>query len=372
MGARLKSLEVPDLGRFPARVAQLPRHEIRARAILAGIALLVLCGTIASLGQGAVRVGWAEVLAILLSKVGVVSGELDSVATSVIWQIRLPRVLLGLGVGAVLGITGAVTQGLFRNPLADPGLLGTSAGAALAVVFLIVLGGRFIPGFPASAGSFALPVAAFCGALVATGLVQVLARVNGGTPVATLLLSGIVLNSFAGAMTALLVFVASDAQLRAVTFWTLGSLGGASWKTLGMALPMTFLSVVLLLPAWRVLNAMLLGECEAGHLGFRVERAKLLLILAVAMGVGAAVSMTGVIGFVGLVVPHVVRLLLGADHRWLLPGSALVGALLLLGADMLARTVAAPAELPIGIVTALLGAPFFLWLLRKSQREATS
>ncbi len=300
---------------------------------------------------------------------GRISGQTDvsPAVRAVVEQIRLPRIVLGALIGAVLGMSGAAMQGLFRNPLADPGIIGVSAGAALAAVTVIVLGDRFFAWLPAVMVPLLLPAAAFVGALGAMLTIYFLCLHEGRVVVATMLLAGVAVAALAMALTGFLVFLATDDQIRDVTFWSLGSLGGATWGKVGLALPCAALALGLL-PVWsRSLNALLLGEAEARHLGFDVDRAKWSVILLTAVGVGAAVAMSGVIGFVGLVVPHVVRLVAGPDHRLLLPGAALLGASLLVGADVIARTVAAPAELPIGILTAILGAPFFLWLLLRNK-----
>lgn len=285
----------------------------------------------------------------------------------ILLEIRLPRTVLGILTGASLAAAGAVMQGLFRNPLADPALIGVSPGAALAVVALIALGDGPLAPMAHLLGAWALPAAALAGGLGTTALLYTVATRDGATSIATLLLAGIAVAAFAGAATGLLIFGANDRQLRDLTFWSLGSLSGASWPALVVALPFFATTFALLPMLARPLNALLLGEAEAWHLGIPVERMKRLAMLAVACAVATSVSLTGVIGFIGVVVPHLVRLIAGPDHRLLLPASALLGAALLLGADILARTVVAPAELPIGIVTALIGAPFFLWLLLRAR-----
>ena len=254
-------------------------------------------------------------------------------------------------------------QGLFRNPLADPGLVGTSSGAALAAVTVIVLGGPVTAMLPDWARPFALPAAAFAGALASTALLYAIATRDGRTSIGTMLLAGIALAALAAAGVGLLVFVSTDLQLRELTFWSLGSLAGATWEKVAVASP--FILAALLAFVWlsRDLDAILLGETEAGYLGVSIETLKRVAVLAVAGAVGAAVAVSGAIGFVGIVVPHLLRLVIGPTHRALIPASALLGAILLLAADMASRTIVAPAELPIGILTALFGAPFFLWLL---------
>lgn len=341
------------------------RSRRRASQLSALVALLI--GVVAvALVTGPMAVTLSDVGAVATGRLTGTT-EVSPTVRAVVEQIRLPRIVLGALIGAVLGMSGAAMQGLFRNPLADPGIIGVSAGAALAAVAVIVLGDRVLAFLPAAMGPLLLPLAAFLGALVTMTSIYFLSLHEGRVVVATMLLAGVAVAALAMALTGFLVFLATDDQIRDVTFWSLGSLGGATWGKVAWALPCAALTLGLL-PAWsRALNALLLGEAEARHVGFDVDRAKWAVILLTALGVGAAVAMSGVIGFVGLVVPHVVRLVAGPDHRFLLPGAALLGATLLVGADVIARTVAAPAELPIGILTAILGAPFFLWLLLRNK-----
>ncbi len=324
---------------------------------LGGLAALLLLAAIAALAFGAARIPPARVLAIL-------AGQADPAVTgdaAIVWQIRLPRMILGALVGAGLAVSGALMQGLFRNPLADPGLVGVSSGAGLAAAATIVLGHNLpLGGLDPMA---ILPLAAFLGGLAVTILLYRLSTRDGRTSVATMLLAGIAVGALAGALTGLLAYVSDDRQLRDLTFWSLGSLGGATWPKVAATAP-AILPVLLAVPFLsRGLNALLLGEAEAHHLGIPVQRLKALLVVASALAVGASVAAAGAIGFIGIVVPHLVRLAAGPDHRLVLPGSALLGAAFLVGADILARTLVVPAELPIGIVTAATGAPFFLWLL---------
>jgi iron complex transport system permease protein len=338
---------------------------------LLSLALALFLVTLISLGYGPVSIPPQQVLTVLLQQIGItLPWEFEPQHQAVIMSIRLPRTMLGILVGAALAVSGAALQGLFRNPLADPALIGVSAGASLAAVSVIVLGTTGLAFFITWFGPFALPLAAFCGGFLATLLVYRLASSGGRTVVATMLLAGIAINAIAMAGVGLFIFVADDQQLRSLTFWNLGSLGRATWATLGGAIPLLLAPLFFIPRLARALNALLLGEAEAGHLGVDADRVKRWLVLWVALGVGAAVAVSGVIGFVGLVVPHLIRLALGPDHRYLLPGSMLLGATLLLGADLLARTVVAPAELPIGIVTSLLGGPFFLWLLLKQKQRS--
>jgi iron complex transport system permease protein len=291
-----------------------------------------------------------------------IDGEGLQQAELILGQIRLPRSLLGLCVGIVLALSGVAMQGLFRNPLADPGLVGVAGGAALGAAIAIV-GGSMVGGLPPALAPYLLSICAFTGGLIVTAVVYRFGRRDGQTNVATMLLAGVALTAMSGAGVGLFTYLADDATLRSLTFWNLGSLNGASYPRLWPLLLVT-LGVAIWLPRRAsALNALLLGESEARHLGFNVERIKLELVLCTALGVGAAVAAAGLIGFIGLVVPHLMRLLVGPDHRVLLPASLLAGASLLLLADLVARLVLAPAELPIGIVTALIGAPFFLYLL---------
>ncbi|XKE86363.1 iron chelate uptake ABC transporter family permease subunit [Stutzerimonas chloritidismutans] len=323
-----------------------------------------------SLALGPVSLSLSETLQAMLHLLGVpLSAEVDGVSELILSQIRLPRALLGLSVGAVLALSGVAMQGLFRNPLADPGLIGVSSGAALGAAVVIV-GGELIGGIPSSLEPYLLSLSAFAGGLGVTALVYRLGRREGRTHVATMLLAGIAMTALGGAVIGLFTYVADDSTLRTLTFWNLGSLNGASYTRLWPILVVTVAVIFWLPRRARALNALLLGESEARHLGFDVERLKRELVFCSALGVGAAVAAAGMIGFIGLIVPHLMRLMIGPDHRLLLPASALAGGSLLLFADLLARLMLGPAELPIGIVTALLGAPFFLYLLRKGAQNA--
>jgi iron complex transport system permease protein len=275
--------------------------------------------------------------------------------------------LLGAAVGAALAVAGAVMQGLFRNPLADPGLIGVSSGAGFAAAAAIVLGGRLLP--ETSLPFAILPFAAFFGALASTLVLYAVASRGGRTSMAVMLLAGIAFAALAGAGIGWLSYISNDSQLRDLTFWSLGSLGGATWGKVAVVIPM-ILPVLLAVPFLaHGLNAMALGEAEAFHIGVNVQRLKVLSVLLVSVAVGAAVACSGLIGFVGIIVPHMLRLSVGANYRFLLPASALLGATLLVGADIFARIIVAPSELPIGIVTATLGAPFFIWLLLRRGAE---
>ncbi|MDF5079141.1 iron ABC transporter permease [Vibrio parahaemolyticus] len=281
----------------------------------------------------------------------------------VINEVRLPRTILCMFIGAILAICGVVMQGLFRNPLAEPGIIGVSAGAALGGAFAIVVFAEFSQNHPQLMNLAALPLFAFLGGALTTVLVYWLGTNKFGTSVTIMLLAGVAISALSGAAIGFLNFSADDQMLRDLTLWSMGSLAGANWAGIGLA---SVTLVVLLF--WfhkkaMSLNALLLGESEARHLGVPVQKLKRQLILLSAVGVGVTVSICGAIGFIGLVIPHLGRMLAGPDHRTLLPISALLGALLLTCADMIARVLLAPAELPVGIVTALIGAPFFIYLL---------
>jgi iron complex transport system permease protein len=281
----------------------------------------------------------------------------------IVLDIRLPRVILSACIGAALAASGAIMQGLFRNPLADPALIGVSGGAGLAAAATIVLGDRFAAALGGGSSFLLLPFGAFLGGLLCTLMLHVIATRNGRTSIATMLLAGIALNALAGAATGVLVYLSDDRQLRDLTFWTLGSLSGATWAKAGVAGAVLVMVLAAFPYLARGLNALVLGEAEAFYLGIRVQRVKVVAIVVVALASGSSVAASGVIGFIGIVVPHLLRLLVGSDHRILLPLCLVLGAGLLMGADLFARTIVAPAELPVGVVTAIMGAPFFLWLI---------
>ena len=328
-----------------------------------GLVALLMVAVLLNAINGAVAVGPAQVVGVLLDHAGIRTGiAVQPQQDAVLWSIRLPRIVLAALVGGGLALAGAVLQGIFRNPLADPSLVGVSSGAALAAVAAIVFG-------VAPLGLAGLPVAAFLGGMIAMFAVYRFARQGGRTEVVTLILAGVAISAICGAGTGMLIFMADDRQLRTIVFWSLGSMGGATWRSVLAVLP--FIGVgLLLLPRWgRALNLLALGEREARHLGVETERTRFFLIVLAALVTGAAVAVAGIVSFVGLVVPHIIRLIAGPDHRTLLPASALGGAALLLLADLAARTVAVPRELPLGVVTALAGGPFFLWILHRTRRE---
>jgi iron complex transport system permease protein len=343
------------------------KRRVQPRTLFIGLSGLCLLAVWLSLALGPVSLPLIDTLRAGLRLLGLpVAGDGLEQAELILGQIRLPRTLLGLAVGAVLALSGVAMQGLFRNPLADPGLVGVASGAALGAAIAIV-GGSWLGGIPEGFAPYLLSVCAFVGGLGVTALVYRLGRRDGQTNVATMLLAGIALTALAGSAVGLFTYLADDATLRTLTFWNLGSLNGASYQRLWPLILVTVAVAVWLPRRAQALNALLLGESEARHLGVEVESLKRELVFCTALGVGAAVAAAGLIGFIGLVVPHLVRLVAGPDHRVLLPASLLAGGALLLFADLVARLALAPAELPIGIVTAFIGAPFFLLLLIKGR-----
>jgi len=338
-------------------------RSVLAKGVIVALGFALLATMLFSLTAGASDASITSVISALIRGVSSDANVLSLRDSIIIWDIRLPRVILGAMIGASLAVSGAVMQGLFRNPLADPGIVGVSAGAGLGAVSVIVLGGTVLAPLIAIFSFYALPVAAFFGALVFTLILYAVATRRGQTSIATMLLAGIALGAMAGAYIGLLTFLADDRQLRDLTFWTLGSLAGSNWAKIAAAGPF-IVSALLVSPfLGRGLNGLALGEASASHLGIPVQRFKRIAIIVVAAATGASVAVSGGIGFVGVVVPHLLRLVIGPDHRYLLPASALLGASLLLLADAVSRTIVAPSELPIGIVTAAVGAPFFLWIL---------
>lgn len=345
-------------------------RRTRQRLILAGMAVLVVVIGLGSLAIGPTDLSPGRVAALLASEAGLGDvGRFSAAERVIVTDIRLSRVVLGLLVGAGLAMAGATMQGVFRNPLADPGIIGVSGGGAIGAILMIVLGGRILEGaWSGVLGLYLVPLAAMCGAILMTGLIYRLSVTRGQVDLVAMLLVGIAVNALGGALIGLMTFLATDDELRTMTFWGLGSLGRAHWNLILPALLFLIPGLVLLPRYGNALNALLLGEREAEHLGMPVRRLKRRMIALSAGLVGATVALCGTIGFIALVAPHMIRSAFGPDHRFLLPASALLGAGLLLLADLIARTLVAPAELPIGVLTALLGAPVFLFLLQKRRR----
>jgi len=333
-------------------------HLNRRTVIIIASAMLPICFLMA-LAFGTVNVPLADTMNSLFNSVG--DSQSYSRSDLIIQQIRMPRALLAAMVGALLGICGATTQGLFRNPLADPSLIGVTAGASAGAALTIFFAANLSSGI---SGLSLVSAGAFLGGSIAVIVVYNIATNTYGTSVATMLLAGIAITALAGGLTNILEFFGNEEMLRRISLWRMGGLDGASYQR--VAIIAVFCAIILLiLPRFSTaLNALLLGESEARHLGLSVQSIKLKLVLLVAAGVGVSVALAGTIAFIGLIVPHMIRLLIGPDHRYLLPTSAVGGAILLLLSDTIARTIVSPIELPVGLVTAILGAPFFISLLR--------
>ncbi|WP_312192824.1 iron ABC transporter permease [Sphingobacterium sp.] len=340
----------------------------KQKFILLALGLVLVMTSIVALGMGAYHIPSDDILTMLLQKLHLGSaGGVPNMQEDVLFEIRMPRLLLGLLVGAALGISGAAIQGIFRNPLAEPGLIGISSGASLFAVLIIAFETFLFTSLSAWIGYYLLAFGAFVGAGLTAFLVYRIASKNGRPNVTTMLLAGIAINAFAGALTGLMTYLSTEQQLRTITFWMLGSLGGATWDNLTALAPFILIPVLILPFFGKSLNAFALGELQADLLGMRTDRVKRWVVILSTLAVGASVAVSGIIGFVGLIVPHTVRLMGGADHRFVLPGSLLLGALVLTLADVIARVAVAPIELPIGVITALLGTPVFLYILIKDK-----
>jgi iron complex transport system permease protein len=320
---------------------------------------------IASISLGPMNISFLDSMSALLP--GSLQADIPAHITMIIQQVRLPRTLLAIAVGGILAICGAVMQGLFRNPLADPGIIGVSAGAALGAALAIVAFGELASAFPNVLLFGTIPVFAFIGGALTTLLVYRLGTNQYGTSVTVMLLAGVAISALSGSALGLLNYFADDQALRDLSLWTMGSLAGANGKGLILAFSALISLFYLFYRDADKLNALLLGESEARHLGINIQWLKRKLILLTAAGVGITVGLAGMIGFIGLIVPHLARMIVGPNHRQLLPVAVILGALLLLISDMISRTIIAPLDLPVGIVTGILGAPFFLWLLIKQR-----
>ena len=333
-------------------------RRVKARQVTLGLLVLLVCTCIFSLAIGPTGTSlWSAFIKIILDQ------ELTTMEQVVLWDIRFPRMIMGCVVGASLAVSGALMQGLFRNPLADPGLVGVGAGAGLGAILAIVLGGLLPVIIIDTLGNYFISFAAFIGGWGSTIVLYRVSTRGGRTSVSTMLLAGIALGALAGAASGVLVYLANDQQLRDLTFWGLGSLAGATWAKVFASVPIMLFALIFSAYLGRGLNGLALGEATAAHLGVDVQRLKNRVILSVAAATGAAVAVSGGIGFIGIVVPHLLRISTGPDHETLLINAALLGASLLIAADIVSRMVVAPAELPIGIVTAIIGAPVFLWIL---------
>ncbi|WP_218000221.1 FecCD family ABC transporter permease [Millisia brevis] len=337
------------------------RRRARGAATLTVSSILLLVAVIGSFGIGALDVPPLDVVRSIGGKLGLV--DYSSVSprdVSVVWDLRLPRVLLACLVGASLAVAGAALQGLFGNPLADPGVIGVSNGAAVGAVGAIVTGTTVL-------GTWTIPVAAFLGGLIATSIIYLLARKDPGGTTVTMLLVGIAIGAGCSAITGFFTYIADTDELQQLTFWQLGSLGSAKWEQVAIVVVPVLAGIAGVLALARPLDLLALGERQANHLGVDVVATRRLLIVLAALLIGCAVAFAGTIGFVGLVIPHIVRLLIGPGHAWLLPVSAVLGALLIVVADTLSRSIDPPLEVPLGLFTAAIGAPFFLWLIQRQR-----
>ncbi|MGH2654426.1 MAG: FecCD family ABC transporter permease [Actinomycetota bacterium] len=335
------------------------------RGAVPGLVIVLAVASLLAVGLGTVWISPVTTLRLLAWKLGLAGlpADVPSSAAVILFELRIPRVLLAMVVGAALAASGAVFQALFRNPMADPAIIGVSSGAALGAIAVIILGGGVL------AGGLGVPAAAFAGALAVSFLVYRLARIGPAVQVATLLLAGIAVAAVISAVISLVMAFAGQ-EIRSIYFWLLGGLAGRGWGALATSAPLVGLGAVLALTTVRDLNLMALGEERAAQLGVEIERFKRRSLATGALLAAAAVSVAGVIGFVGLMTPHILRLVLGADHRRLVPASIVAGAAFMVLADLAARTVRAPEEIPVGAVTALLGGPFFLYLLRRERKGA--
>lgn len=338
-------------------IAELQRAKYkRWSLIIVFMVLALFAAIIICLSIGVVSIPFDQVISILMG------GGSDR-DRHIIFNLRLPRVLLGVIVGASLAVAGATMQGLFRNPMASPSVIGISAGAAFGASLALVLGVSWV------SGAFAIPAMAFLFAFITLFLVYAVSRDRRGyVPVETLLLAGIAIGALFNALVSALQYFAGD-KLSGVVFWLMGGLNNATWDQILISIPAVILGCAVIMMLSRDLNAIMVGEEQAGNLGINVNQIRIVLLLAASLVTAIAVSVAGTIGFVGLIIPHVLRILVGPDHRVLLPASIIGGALFMVATDTLARTIIAPAELPVGIITSLLGAPFFIYLLMSRKKS---
>lgn len=342
---------------------QFPVSITTRRRIVLFLTLLLPSGLLFALKQGTVSIGWYD----LFSAIGLINQSVDPTIEIILWELRLPRLLIAIASGASLAVAGAVMQGIFRNALADPALLGVSSGGALAVVLALVVG--IAPLSWTAEYALLLPAIAFLGGFIVSLFIYQLAQRYDTLDNAVILLIGIAINTLAAAAIGFITYVSSDAELRGFIFWMFGSFADIDRMYLLPVFALMLPALVLLLSMVRPLNALSLGDEDAVYLGFNIEHIKKLALLCVALCVCVSVAVAGIIAFVGLVIPHLLRLVVGGDHRFLLPSVAAAGALLLLAADTFARLVLQPSELPIGILTAMVGVPFFVLLVLRRYSE---
>ena len=335
--------------------------HVRPWILITGLVVALVVSAVVAIGIGAFDASPGEVLRVILRHLGLrIGAPPEQIVDDVVWEIRTPRVMLAIVVGGALGCAGAAMQGSFANPLAEPGVIGVSSGAALGAVLAIVAGFTLFD-------TWSVAAAAFVAGLITVALVYAASRANGRTEVVTLILTGVALNALTGAVIGLVTYLSTDAELRSITFWTLGSVSSATWDKVRVVGPLAIIGVLVACTQARRLDLLSLGERSARHLGVDVERLRILMLAVIALLTASAVAVSGIILFVGLVMPHLVRMVIGPAHRTLLPASALAGAFAVVLADTIARTAIAPSEIPLGVLTALVGAPFFLWMLRRTR-----
>lgn len=352
------------------KISLLPSYkQLASKYQLGGMALLLLLSFFISLTIGAVDISLKDIFNIFLNQLGIGTSEVTATKSLVLSDFRLPRLLFTVLIGAALGVSGAALQGLFRNPLVEPGIIGVSSGAALGAIFIIMGLESAIGEISPELKQWILPPFAFVGGALATFVTLKLGNYKGQIRTTILILAGVAITSLASAAIGLGIFFSDEQQLRTFTFWTLGDLSGATWTKLYVIVLPILGTIAGLCYYAKSLNALALGESEAYHSGVSVEKVKRSVVLLSAVAVGTAVAFAGIIGFLGLVIPHIIRMTISSDHRIVIPGSAIGGALLLILADIVARTVVAPAELPIGIITASVGTPFFIYLLTVAKRK---
>lgn len=341
------------------------QRSARAGTLFTALVLALIAACILSAAIGQLFIPPQEVVGSVLNKVGIdwLPGPSHEFGEEALWQVRFPRVVMTVLVGAALAVAGAMMQGVFGNPLAEPGVVGVSAGAAVGASASILFGWTFL-------GGFTTPAIAFASGLITTFIVYTVSRSGGRTEVITLVLTGVAVNAIAGAGIAYITFAAPTSAREQIVFWQLGSFNGSLWSQVGLILPLIVVGILISQTLAPGLDILSLGERSARHVGINVERLRLIVMAVVALLVSAAVAFCGIIAFVGLVVPHIIRMIIGPGHRLLLPASVLGGAVLLSIADLAARTLVEFADLPIGMLTSLVGGPFFFYLIRRSRRES--
>ncbi len=337
------------------------KYQPPVRAVYLALSVVMLIAMFFAVTVGPMSMSAAQIW-------GAFTGEASDTVRVIIFDVRAPRMVLAICVGGSLAVAGASMQGLLRNPLADPGLIGVTAGASFAVIFVIVLGGAWLSSLPLVVLSSLYPIAAFIGGVTVTFIVLLTANIGGSSSSGRLILVGVAVTAIVTALIGMIIYLSNDAQLRELTFWTMGSLARGNWNTVVVSSLVMIASSVALFRYRGALDLLQLGERAAFHSGVDVDRVKLQVCTLVAFAVGAGVSVAGPIGFVGLVAPHMTRLFVNARHAIVLPISAMLGAIILLFSDLFVRNAIPPAEIPIGIATSVLGGPFFLWLLLRNSR----